>query len=415
MPPASLIWGEAENTMCGLVKRYGYQEIRTPVLEPSQLFNRSVGESTDIVEKEMYAFEDQGGQHLAMRPEGTASTVRALLNQNILNGAPEQRLWYLGPMFRRERAQKGRYRQFYQLGVEAFGFMGPDIEVEQILLARDFWRALGLEKVIRLEVNTLGDKEARARHREALVAYFKEHHGELDEDSVRRLDRNPLRILDSKNPAMQDMIEAAPKLIDYLDDACQTHFDTFLAHLDALGISYRVNKRLVRGLDYYTRTVFEWTTESLGAQGTVCAGGHYDGLVESWGGPKVPGCGFALGIDRLVLLLEEVAKHEPKSPVDVYWVLQDERAQQRAWEWSSKLRAACPGVTSIVDCGLGKFKQQFKRADRSGATLALILGEEEYEQNKVSCKDLREGTPQETLGFEELLGLIKQRFEGSLT
>ncbi|GIX26433.1 MAG: histidine--tRNA ligase [Burkholderiales bacterium] len=390
LPEEALAWERFEDTVRDWLRRYGYRPIRMPLVERTELFVRSIGEVTDIVEKEMYTFVDAlNGESLTLRPEGTASCVRAVLEHNLLYAGP-QRLYYSGPMFRHERPQKGRYRQFHQVGVEALGFEGPDIDAEHIVMARRLWRMLGLEG-IRLELSTLGSSEARARYRDRLTRYFEAHLDALDQDSRRRLRTNPLRILDSKNPAMQSLIEGAPRLMDDLDEKSLEHFETLQSMLRSLDVEFRVNPRLVRGLDYYNRTVYEWVTDRLGAQGTVCAGGRYDGLVEQLGGKPTPACGFAMGVERLLALLAE--KEEPApAPVDVYLVHQGERASDLAPRVAEALRDA--GLRVVLHCGGGGFKSQMKKADASGAQVAVILGEDELQAGEVSVKPLRIPQPQ---------------------
>ncbi|WP_136066543.1 histidine--tRNA ligase [Modicisalibacter radicis] len=398
LPEQSPLWQYFEGQVRTLMQRYGYREIRTPILEQTALFARSIGEVTDIVEKEMYTFEDRNGDSLTLRPEGTAACVRAAMEHGLLYNQT-QRLWYQGPMFRHERPQKGRYRQFHQVGIEAYGMDGPDIDLEVILLSARLWKQLGLYEHVTLELNSLGSPEARAAYRERLVAYFEQHLEVLDEDSRRRLNSNPLRILDSKNPAMAEMLEAAPQLLDHLDEESRVHFETLTARLDAAGIAYRINPRLVRGLDYYSRTVFEWTTEALGSQGTVCAGGRYDGLVEQLGGKPTPAVGFAMGIERLILLLEtlDLVPDESRRGPDAYLLAMGERAEHAALLLGERLRDALPGLTLQVHCGGGGFKSQIKKADKSGARLALVLGDDEADQGLLGIKFLREERDQETL------------------
>ncbi|MEW5709434.1 MAG: histidine--tRNA ligase [Pseudomonadota bacterium] len=390
LPEEALAWERFEDTVRDWLRRYGYRPIRMPLVERTELFVRSIGEVTDIVEKEMYTFVDAlNGESLTLRPEGTASCVRAVLEHNLLYAGP-QRLYYSGPMFRHERPQKGRYRQFHQVGVEALGFEGPDIDAEHIVMARRLWRMLGLEG-IRLELSTLGSSEARARYRDRLTRYFEAHLDALDQDSRRRLRTNPLRILDSKNPAMQSLIEGAPRLMDDLDEKSLEHFEALQSMLRTLDVEFRVNPRLVRGLDYYNRTVYEWVTDRLGAQGTVCAGGRYDGLVEQLGGKPTPACGFAMGVERLLALLAE--KEEPApAPVDVYMVHQGERASDLAPRVAEALRDV--GLRVVLHCGGGSFKSQMKKADASGAQVAVILGEDELQAGEVSVKPLRIPKPQ---------------------
>ncbi|WP_264477200.1 histidine--tRNA ligase [Halomonas sp. M20] len=398
LPEQSPLWQYFEAQIRSLMRRYGYLEIRTPILEQTALFARSIGEVTDIVEKEMYTFEDRNGDSLTLRPEGTASCVRAAMENGLLHNQT-QRLWYQGPMFRHERPQKGRYRQFHQVGVETFGIEGPDIDAEIILLSARLWEALGLFEHVTLELNSLGSLEARRAYRETLTAYFESHFDLLDEDSRRRLSSNPLRILDSKNPAMAEMLAQAPQLLEYLDDESRAHFAALTDLLDAAGIAYVINPRLVRGLDYYSRTVFEWTTTALGSQGTVCAGGRYDGLVEQLGGKPTPAVGFAMGVERLILLLEtlNLVPAESQRGPDAYLLAMGERAEREALLLGERLRDALPHLTLQVHCGGGSFKSQIKKADKSGAQLALILGEDELDQGTLGLKFLREDRDQETL------------------
>ncbi|HEC20362.1 MAG TPA: histidine--tRNA ligase [Gammaproteobacteria bacterium] len=400
LPEDSAYWQTLESTLRELLARYGYQEIRFPVVEKTELFKRSIGEVTDIVEKEMYTFEDRNGDQLSLRPEGTAPCVRAAIQHGLLHNQV-QRLWYLGPMFRHERPQKGRYRQFHQMGVETFGMAGPDLDAELILMTARLWRQLGLSN-LELQLNSLGTRESRAEYRKELVAYFEQHRDALDEDSLRRLQSNPLRILDTKNPAMQDVVAGAPKLMAHLDDASREHFETLCGLLDDAGIAYRVNPCLVRGLDYYSRTVFEWVTDQLGAQGTVCAGGRFDTLVEQLGGRPTPSAGFAIGLERLLELVRD--NLQPDTAPHAYLVLVGEAAQQRGLLLAEQLRDALPALRIMSHCGGGSFKSQFKKADKSGARLALILGEDEVAQDTVSAKFLRgdAGQGQETLTQEAL-------------
>ncbi len=386
LPPESERWERFEETVRDWLFSYGYRPIRMPLVEPTPLFARAIGAVTDIVEKEMYSFTDAlNGEALTLRPEGTASCVRAVLQHNLLYDGPK-RLWYMGPMFRHERPQKGRYRQFHQVGVEALGLPGPDIDAEQILMCARLWDDLGLEG-IRLEINSLGELEERTKHRADLIAYLEKHIEELDEDGRRRLHTNPLRILDTKNPALQALVEAAPKLIDYLGKASLEHFESVQQLLKDARVPYRVNPRLVRGLDYYNLTVFEWVTDQLGAQGTVCAGGRYDGLIAQLGGKPAPACGFALGIERLMALLEAQGELPEAPAVDVYVVHQGEAAQRLAFRAAEALRDI--GCAVITHMGGGSFKSQMKRADASGAQLAVIIGEDEAQKNEASLKPLR--------------------------
>jgi len=389
------------DTATDLLRRYGYQPIRLPVVEKTELFVRSIGEVTDIVEKEMYTFEDRNGDQLALRPEGTAGCVRAVVEHGLVGRGQMQKLYYVGPMFRRERPQKGRYRQFHQLGVEVFGVETADIDAELIALSARLWRALGLDGLT-LEINTLGNLHARARYRKVLVDYFRANYDVLDEDSKRRLETNPLRILDSKNAQMRALIEAAPRLMDFLDEADREHFDAVLGYLDTLGIGYEINPNLVRGLDYYNRTVFEWTTTALGAQGTVCAGGRYDGLVAQIGGKPTPAVGFAMGIERLMALVLDQKLLPYRSQADVYLVAVGEAAQRPAFALAEQLREALPTLKVQLNTGCGSFKSQFKKADKSGAAYALILGEEEVARRQVGVKPLRGQGAQEQVSWDEL-------------
>jgi histidyl-tRNA synthetase len=405
LPEQTPLWRYFEDSVARLLDGYGYRQIRMPIVEFTELFKRSIGEVTDIVEKEMYSFEDRNGDSLTLRPEGTASCVRACVEHGLLHNQV-QRLWYLGPMFRHERPQKGRYRQFHQIGVEAFGMQGPDIDAELILLTARMWRMLGLSDV-RLEINSLGSSAARAAYRDILVDYFSAHQEQLDEDSRRRLHSNPLRILDSKTPDMQALIEAAPKLADHLDLASQEHFAGLRAMLDAAGVAYRINPRLVRGLDYYSQTVFEWVTDRLGAQGTVCAGGRYDGLVEYLGGRATPAVGFAMGLERLIALLVDLGVQPKIDATHAYLVLVGDTAQQQGTVLGERLRDAVPGLRLQVNCGGGSFKSQFKRADRSGAEWALILGEDEISNGRLGIKVLRGDASQETLAEADVMERLR--------
>lgn len=398
LPADSARWQWLEARARALLASYGYREIRMPLVEPSGLFRRSIGEVTDIVEKEMYSFEDRGGDHLSLRPEGTASCVRAAIEHGLL--AQPRRLWYLGPMFRRERPQRGRYRQFHQIGVEVFGLAGPDIDLEQILLTRRLWDALGL-KDLHLELNSLGDPADRARYREDLVAYLQRHRDALDEDSQRRLVTNPLRVLDSKNPRLQDLIAGAPSLLDYLGGEARAHFDALCRGLERAGLEVRINPRLVRGLDYYNRTVFEWITSALGAQGTVCAGGRYDGLVEQLGGRTTPAIGFAMGLERLLELSVPTETDLADAP-DLYLVAVGAQAEAEAVLVAEQVREQLPGWRLLCHCGGGSFKSQFKKADRSGARFALVLGDEELAEGRIGVKPLRGDAEQRRVTLEHL-------------
>ena len=408
LPEISGTWQKVESVLRQVVANYGYQEIRTPIVESTDLFKRSIGEVTDIVEKEMYTFEDRNGDSLTLRPEGTASCVRAGNEHGLLYNQ-QQRLWYMGPMFRHERPQKGRYRQFHQFGVETYGMDGPDIDLEVILLSARLWKAFGIEQHVKLEINTLGSNEARAAYRDTLVAFLKERADQLDEDSLRRLETNPLRVLDSKNPDVQTAIADAPALIDHLDEESKVHFDTLCNRLTQAGIEFEVNPRLVRGLDYYNRTVFEWVTDSLGAQGTVCAGGRYDGLVEQLGGKATPAVGFAMGIERLVLLLTTLTEEgQDTSFADVYVTAMGDDAQSYAIEVAEHLRNALPTVRIMMHCGGGNFKKQLKRADKTGARLALLLGSDEMQSRVVGIKPLRDGQEQITASFDTLAEKVSE-------
>jgi histidyl-tRNA synthetase len=391
LPDEAGLWLWFEDTVREWLEAYGYRNIRMPLVEPTALFKRAIGEVTDIVEKEMYSFEDSlNGDQLTLRPEGTASCVRAVLQHNLLYNAP-QRLWYSGQMFRHERPQKGRYRQFHQIGVEAMGFGGPDIDAEQIIMCARLWKKLGIRDVT-LQLNTLGDSASRQRHRDKLIAYFEGHKHVLDADAQRRLYTNPLRILDTKNPAMQELVGNAPKLMDELEADAIQHFEAVQAILQRHDIPFEINPRLVRGLDYYNRTVFEWVTTRLGAQGTICAGGRFDGLIEQIGGKPAPAMGFAMGVERLLALLQEDGMTPPAAPLDVYVVHQGEQAQVLAWQAAELLRDA--GVRVLLHCGGGSFKSQMKKADSSGAVCAVIIGDDEAAANAVTVKPLRGGEQQ---------------------
>ncbi|MBK1707929.1 MULTISPECIES: histidine--tRNA ligase [Marichromatium] len=402
LPDRIPTWHRLEDTARRVLEGYGYSEIRTPVVEVTDLFKRSIGEVTDIVEKEMYTFPDRNDDSLSLRPEGTASCVRAAIEHGLL--MQPQRLWYRGPMFRYERPQRGRYRQFHQIGVEVFGLEGPDIDLELMLMTARLWRALGLEG-FRLEINSLGDAEERAAYRAELIAYLEARIDQLDEDSRKRLHSNPLRVLDSKHPQTREVVADAPSLLDHLGETSRAHLDHIRAGLERAGVDYQLNPRLVRGLDYYNRTVFEWITDELGAQGTVCAGGRYDGLVAQLGGRPTTAVGFAMGIERLVELLElSGAQDDPG--IDAYLVALGERAQQEAPVLAERLRDALPELRLVVHAGGGSFKSQFKRADKSGARYALILGEDEAERGVVGVKALREQVEQRELDLTALTELL---------
>lgn len=411
LPDEAEFWEIFEETVRSWLKSYGYRPIRMPIVEPTPLFKRAIGEVTDIVEKEMYSFEDSlNGEQLTLRPEGTAGCVRAVIQHNLAAQHP-RRLYYMGQMFRHERPQKGRYRQFHQVGVESFGFAGPDIDAEMILMGARLWADLGLDG-IELQINSLGQPEERAQHRAALIAYFEQYQDSLDEDAKRRLYTNPLRILDTKNPALQEMCAAAPKLIDYLGAESLAHFEGVQRVLKDAGVPYTVNPRLVRGLDYYNLTVFEWVTDKLGAQGTVCAGGRYDGLVQQLGGKPTPACGFAMGVERLVALIKE-SGGEPAAPApDVYLVHQGEQASRLAFRVAEGLRDQ--GIDVLTHCGGGSFKSQMKKADGSGANFAVIIGDDEAANGEAQLKFLREeGVEQLKLKVDDLAEAIIGQLIGS--
>lgn len=406
LPDNTPRWQHFERIVADWLNAYGYREIRTPIVEQTSLFKRAIGEVTDIVEKEMYSFEDAlNGEHLSLRPEGTAACVRAVVQHNLIYNAP-QRLWYAGPMFRHERPQKGRYRQFHQVGVESLGFADADMDAEHIIMTADLWTRLGLCNIA-LEINTLGDASARTRHRARLIAYLEKHIEQLDEDAKRRLHTNPLRILDTKNPAMQDLVDAAPKLYDDLDEAALAHFEAVQTILRAHNIEYRINPRLVRGLDYYNYTVFEWITEQLGTQGTVCAGGRYDSLIEQIGGKPAPACGYAMGIERLLALMETTDIAAPVAKLDAYIVHQGKAASIFAWQVAQQLRAA--GISVVLHCGGGSFKSQMKKADASGATFACIIGDDEATQAQISLKSLRNAAEQTRCTLDIAISLLTLR------
>lgn len=404
LPQQAPLWRLLEQRVRQVLDGYGYQEIRTPVLELSELFGRSIGDVTDIVEKEMYSFNDRNGDSLSLRPEGTASCVRACLEHGLLHGG-HQRLWYLGPMFRHERPQRGRYRQFHQIGLEAFGLPGPDIDLETILISRRIWRSLGIQG-LELQINTLGDPDERQTYRQRLVAWLENRKDQLDEDSLRRLDTNPLRILDSKNPAMAELIAQAPGMEDCLGEESRHHFRRLCEGLAAQGIEYSINRRLVRGLDYYNRTVYEWVSTSLGAQGTVCAGGRYDGLVAQLGGKPTPAVGFALGCERILALLQDQGSQGLDLRPHAYMVLAGEAAQQQGMLLGERLRDALPWLRLEVNAGGGSFKSQFKRADKSGARFAILLGEDELTSERFGLKALREDSAQQQLDFAGLVAFL---------
>ncbi|MFZ1642072.1 MAG: histidine--tRNA ligase [Candidatus Contendobacter sp.] len=388
LPGESTRWQALETIIRQVLAAYGYHEIRLPLVEKTELFARSIGEVTDIVEKEMYTFADRNGESLTLRPEGTAGCARACIEHGLLHHQT-QRLWYAGPMFRYEKPQKGRYRQFHQVGAEAYGMAGPDIDAELICLTARLWRRLGIRDV-NLQINSLGSSVARAAYRDRLVAYFETRRAELDEDSQRRLSTNPLRILDSKNPAMRAVVAEAPVLLDHLDAESQTHFEELRALLDTAGIAYEINPRLVRGLDYYCKTVFEWVTDTLGAQGTICAGGRYDGLLEQLDGPATPGVGFAMGLERLVAMLAAAGQPGADANPHAYLIMVGDAAQRRGLALAERLRDQLPALRLRMNCGGGGFKAQFRRADHSGARFALILGEDEIAAGAVAIKPLRD-------------------------
>ncbi len=408
-PTESPLWQWIEAQVRNVLNSYGYSEVRMPIVESTPLFARAIGEVTDVVSKEMYTFWDNDEQ-LTLRPEGTAGCVRAAIEHGwIYNN--EQRLWYIGPMFRHERPQKGRYRQFHQAGVEVFGIANPEIDAELIMLTYRLWKALGIDQHVTLQLNSIGSLEARANYRSALVGFLENHQDLMSDEEKDRLVKNPLRILDTKNPELQKVLDNAPKLLDYLDDESREHFEQLCALLDAVGIQYEINPKLVRGLDYYNKTVFEWVTSALGAQGTVCGGGRYDGLVEQLGGHATPGIGFAMGLERLVLLVQEVNPNVPvKSAVDIYVVYQGEGTTLAAFELAEKVRSKLPHLNTMLHCSGGNFKKQFKRADKSDATLALVIGESEVQNKQVVVKHLQGGADQQTLDLVNIIDYIQTQF-----
>ncbi len=407
LPKDSELWLHLEKTITELFVAYGYKNIRTPIVEKTETFCRAIGQATDIVEKEMYTWTDTGGDSLSLRPEGTAGCVRAMIEHNLPREGI-QKVFYQGQMFRHERPQKGRYRQFNQVGVEVFGATEAKVDAELMAMTHNLWQKLGLKNVT-LEINTLGSSEARANYRQILVDYFTEHQAQLDEDSTRRLSTNPLRILDSKNPQMQALINAAPKLMAHLDEESALHFEQFKSYLECLGIDYAINERLVRGLDYYNRTVFEWTTTDLGSQGTICAGGRYDSLVEKMGGNATPAVGFAIGLERLLLLLQEQDTRVHSDKTALYIVALGDAAQLRSMQIADALHAHLPQMIVYNDIGLGSFKAQFKKADKAGADFALIIGETEVENNQVSLKPLKGQGEQQSLTLEQALQYLEQQ------
>jgi len=409
LPEQTPVWQKLESLLRDVVSSYGYSEIRMPIVESTALFKRSIGEVTDIVEKEMYTFDDNGDS-LTLRPEGTASCVRAGNEHGLLYNQ-ERRMWYMGPMFRHERPQKGRYRQFNQFAIETFGIATPDIDAEVILLSARLWKALGIDSHVELQLNSLGSNAARALYKEALVAYLEAHQDQLDEDSKRRMKTNPLRVLDSKNKGVQEVLVNAPKLSEHLDEESVAHFAKLQQYLDAAGIKYVINERLVRGLDYYNRTVFEWVTSSLGAQGTICAGGRYDGLVEQLGGKATPAVGFAMGMERIVLMLNELELNsDVQGDVDIYSVLVGEDTDIAGFKAAELIRTELPHIKMMHHCGAGNFKKQMKRADKSGAKVALIIGETELQDNTVTIKDLQGKSDQQTVAIDQLVAVLPTYF-----
>ena len=407
LPDVIELWQHVEAAARDILHVYGYREIRVPLVEKTELFARSIGHVTDIVEKEMYSFEDRSGDSLTLRPEGTAGCVRAGIENGLLHNQV-QRFWYVGPMFRHERPQKGRYRQFHQIGVEAFGMQGPDIDAELILMSCRLWETLGLRELT-LEINSLGTPESRARYRKVLIDYLAEYRDQLDADSLRRLEHNPLRILDSKNAAMRDIINRAPNMFDYLDDDARAHFEALQRYLNEAQVSYTVNPRLVRGLDYYTHAVFEWTTDKLGAQSAICAGGRFDGLVEQLGGKPTPAAGFAIGMERLTELVSLVGLPEIDSAPHVYMALLGSLAEHRGMRLAETLRSS--GLRVLCNCGGGSMKSQMKRADKSAARFALILGDEECAQGKITFKNLRISGPQELIDQSSVVEHVQKRLQ----
>ncbi|HIP76251.1 MAG TPA: histidine--tRNA ligase [Psychromonas hadalis] len=410
LPEQTPVWQKLESLLRQTLSSYGYSEIRMPIVESTPLFKRAIGEVTDVVEKEMYTFADRNGDSLTLRPEGTASCVRAGIEHGLLYNQ-ERRMWYTGPMFRHERPQKGRYRQFYQFGVETFGIATPDIDAEVILLSARLWKSLGIEQHVELQINSLGSNEARALYKEKLVEFLTANEDKLDEDSKRRMLTNPLRVLDSKNPDIQTLVQDAPKLIDHLDEESVEHFEKLKAYLRAAGVKFVINERLVRGLDYYNRTVFEWVTKSLGSQGTICAGGRYDGLVEQLGGKATPAVGFAMGLERIVLMLEALELNaDVKGDVDLYSVLVGENTDIAGFAMAEQIRSELPQLKMMHHCGAGNFKKQMKRADKSGARFALIIGESELADNSVMIKDLQGKIDQKTVLMDELIATLTAYF-----
>jgi len=410
LPDDIATWQFIEASFRHLMHQYAYEEIRMPIVENTELFKRSIGEVTDIVEKEMYTFDDRNGDSLSLRPEGTASCVRACLQDGLLYNQ-QQRLWYMGPMFRHERPQKDRYRQFQQLGVETFGMAGPSIDVELIAMMARFWKIIGIEKDVRLEINSLGTNASRSAYKVLLVDYLTQHKDSLDEDSLRRLETNPLRVLDSKNTDLKEIIANAPKLLDHLDAESAAYFKNLRAQLDGLKIKYVVNTSLVRGLDYYSQTVFEWVTDSLGAQGTVCAGGRYDGLVEQLGGKATTAMGFAMGVERLVSLVELSDRSVAENKPDIYVIVAGDQARAYAMPLVENLRDLQSDTSILVNCDEGSFKKQMKRADKSGADYVFIIGDDEAAKKIVCVKNLRKNEEQKNLDQNELIKFIENNFK----
>lgn len=405
LPEHSSCWQYAENIIKGVLASYSYLEIRLPIVEKTELFKRSIGEVTDIVEKEMYTFDDRNNDSLTLRPEGTAGCLRACLEHGLLHHRVH-RLWYYGPMFRHERPQKGRYRQFYQFGVETYGLAGPDIDAELILLTDRMWKKLGIRDKVRLELNTLGTTEERLLYKEKLVKYFKLHVELLDDDSLRRLETNPLRILDSKNRELKSLIQNAPELMECMGNDSRQHFETITQILDDLGVEYKLNTRLVRGLDYYGKTVFEWITDDLGSQGTICAGGRYDGLIEQLGGKANHAVGFAMGMERLLLLIEQLDNIPIERAVDAYMIRVGAEGEREGLRLAEKIRNKVDGIKLLVNCGGGSFKSQFKKADKSGAEYAIIIGDDEAVRGEVSIKPLRIDNEQKVMSQNEVIQLL---------
>ncbi|MBI4005630.1 MAG: histidine--tRNA ligase [Gammaproteobacteria bacterium] len=412
LPDQTPRWRHVEGTIINIINRYGYQEIRLPIIEKTELFARSIGELTDIVSKEMYTFADRNDDQLTLRPEGTAGCVRAGLEHGLFHNQI-QKLWYIGPMFRRERPQKGRQRQFHQIGMEAFGLNGPDIDAEMLLMCDRIWQELKLTD-ISLQLNTLGTLQTRDQYKQTLIKYFSSHRNRLDEDSQGRLQNNPLRILDSKNPDMEELIAAAPNIYDYLDAESADHFAELKSLLDNADIVYNINPRLVRGLDYYGKTVFEWTTDRLGAQGTLCAGGRYDMLVEYFGGKSTPAIGCAIGLERLIELIQISSHTTVNDPPHVYFILANDAATRAGLKLGESLRSTFPRLRLLMNCGGGSFKTQFKKADRSGALLALVLGDDELKNQTVGIKSLRDESQQETIPWANMVDTLRKKLTGHL-